>query len=155
MVNPDGANPPGITATLTSGKATIDLSDEALAGLPAFEGFQIGAGSENARFTFRLAEMTFAQPLPDFVGFGCRIDLRVTTVGAAFKFVLPASSSGKFCPDNNGGKVKLIALRAVALQPDVHGLPPARSRPGPPAMPTGSSCSTCRPMPRSTTPTNT
>ena len=51
--------------------------------------------------------MTFAQPQPDFVGFGCRIDLRPTSVGAAFKFVLPASSSQKFCPDASSNVLKL------------------------------------------------
>ena len=121
MVNPGGANPPGITATLTSGKATIDLSDEALAGLPAFNGFQIGAGSENARFTFRLADMTFARAQPDFVGFGCRIDLTQTNIPVAFKLVLPATSSEKFCPASNGGVLKLNCSGQLPPDPPYTG----------------------------------
>ena len=97
-MNPGGANPPGITATLTSGKATIDLSDEALAGLPAFNGFQIGAGSENARFTFRLADMTFARAQPDFVGFGCRIDLTQTNIARRIQARAAGDVLGEILP---------------------------------------------------------
>ena len=107
VINPGGTNPPGVTATFSGGKATVELSAAAIAALPAINGFQIGAGSANTRFTFREADMTFAQPQPDFVGFGCRIDLAQTTVGEAFKFVLPASSSQKFCPDASSNVLKL------------------------------------------------
>ena len=93
--------------SLSSGRATVNLGAEVFANLPPVMGFQIGAGSANARFTFRQADMAFAQPQPDFVDFGCRIDLAQTNVGDNFKTILAASSSEKFCPANNDGKLKL------------------------------------------------
>ena len=46
-------------------------------------------------------------PRRDAVGFACGIDLTETSVPADFKYVLTASSSEKFCPNNNGGVLKL------------------------------------------------
>jgi hypothetical protein len=107
-VAPGGANPAGITATRSSsGTVVINLSPVALEGRPAFDGFQIGTGNASTRFTFRFADMSFAQPQPDFVDFGCRIDLAQTGVPDGFKFTLPATSSEKFCPDGNDGVLKL------------------------------------------------
>lgn len=106
-VKPGGSNPVGITATFSGGTSIIDLAPEALSAYAPFDGFQIGAGSTNARFTLRLADVTFGQTSPDAEGFGCRIDLRQTTVADSFKFVLPASTSEKFCFASNGGTLKL------------------------------------------------
>lgn len=107
-VVPGGTNPAGITATKTSGgTVVINLSPAALEGRPAFDGFQIGTGNASTRFTFRLADMSFAQPQPDFVDFGCRIDLAQSDVPDGFKVTLPATSSEKFCPDGNEGVLKL------------------------------------------------
>jgi len=44
---------------------------------------------------------------PDFVDFGCQIDLAQTGVAPAFKTVLSAVGSEKFCPATNGGVLKL------------------------------------------------
>ena len=46
-------------------------------------------------------------PTPDFVDFGCRIDLAQTSVAPEFQFTLPASSSEKFCPSDTSNLVKL------------------------------------------------
>jgi hypothetical protein len=107
VVNPGGTNGPGITATFSGGSSTIDLSEAALADLPPFDGFQIGGGSANTRFTFRLADVTFGPDEADFVDFGCRIDLAQADVDDPFKFTLAATSSEKFCPQNNDGVLKL------------------------------------------------
>ena len=50
---------------------------------------------------------TPAPSAPDATGFPCRIDLVQTPVDDDFKFVLTASSSEKFCPEHNGGTLKL------------------------------------------------
>jgi hypothetical protein len=107
VVKPGGSNPAGITATFSSGTSTIDLYPEALSAYAPFDGFQIGAGNAKTVFTLRLADVTFGQTPPDAQGFGCRIDLRQTPVADAFKFVLPASTSEKFCFASNGGSLKL------------------------------------------------
>jgi hypothetical protein len=107
VINPGGTNIPGVTATFSGSNLTIDLTEVALAKVPRFDGFQIGGGSANSRFTFRLADVTFAPDEPDFVDFGCRIDLAQTNVPDGFKFTLPASSSEKFCPQNNSGVLNL------------------------------------------------
>jgi hypothetical protein len=107
VVKPGGTNPAGITATFSGGTSTIDLFPAALSAYAPFDGFQIGAGSTNTRFTVRLVDVTFGQTQPDAVGFGCRIDLRQTDVADNFKFVLPASSSEKFCFASNAGTLKL------------------------------------------------
>ena len=51
--------------------------------------------------------MSFARPAADFVDFGCRIDLAQTDVVDPFKITLAATSSEKFCPQNNDGVLKL------------------------------------------------
>lgn len=50
---------------------------------------------------------TPAPSTPDATGFPCRVDLVQTPVDDDFKFVLTASSSEKFCPEHNGGTLKL------------------------------------------------
>jgi hypothetical protein len=57
---------------------------------------------------------------PDFVDFSCRIDLAQTDVAPAFQFTLPASSSEKFCPQNNGGTLRLSCSGTI---PDYDGPP--------------------------------
>jgi hypothetical protein len=63
---------------------------------------------------------TSEEPTPDFVDFGCRIDLAQTDVAPAFQFTLPASSSEKFCPQNNGGTLRLSCSGTI---PDYDGPP--------------------------------
>lgn len=51
---------------------------------------------------------TPVEPQPDFVDFGCQIDLTQTGVDNAFKTILSATASEKFCPPaNSGGVLKL------------------------------------------------
>ena len=50
---------------------------------------------------------TPAEPAPDFVDFGCRIDLAQTSVAPEFQFTLPASSSEKFCPGDTSNVIRL------------------------------------------------
>ena len=107
VINPGGTNVTGITATFSGGNSTIDLTEVALANLPRFDGFQIGGGSVNARFTFRLADVTFGPVEADFVDFGCRIDLAQAGLSQPFNVTLPANSSEKFCPQTNDGVLKL------------------------------------------------
>jgi hypothetical protein len=47
------------------------------------------------------------EPQPDFVGFGCQIDLTQTSIAPAFGTILSATGSEKFCPQSNGGVLKL------------------------------------------------
>ena len=47
------------------------------------------------------------EPQPDFVDFGCQIDLTQTDISPPFNTILSAVGSEKFCPQNNGGVLKL------------------------------------------------
>jgi hypothetical protein len=121
VVNPGGSNSPGIVATFSGGRSTITIAPEVFADWPAFNGFQIGSGSANLQFTFRLADVAMASTAPprspDFVDFGCRIDLTQADVPASFQEVVSATNSAKFCPDNNNDALALTCSRQITGLP--------------------------------------
>ena len=57
--------------------------------------------------------MTFGQAQADFVDFACRIDLTQSDVAEPFQFVLPASSSEKFCPTAATPVLKLTCTGTI------------------------------------------
>ena len=118
VIKPGGTMCSGIPATFSGGNSTINLTAAALASLPPFNGFQLGSGSANLKFTFRSADVTFGPDQPDFVNFGCRIDLAQTNVSPAFQLVLRAGASEKFCPPASSNVLK---LRCAGRIPDYTG----------------------------------
>lgn len=95
----------GTLQTAPGAAAPATVTTSTFAG-PAGE-YELIYVAANGNPSILRARGTPAPSTPDATGFPCRIDLVDTLDNAAFQFVLTASSSEKFCPEHNGGKLKL------------------------------------------------
>ena len=97
---------PGATAPTIAVNTSFDSRSETLPN-GALRNYRLIYVAANGNPSILRVWGTPVAPTPDFVDFGCQIDLTQTEIDPPFNTILSAVGSEKFCPQNNGGVLKL------------------------------------------------